>query len=151
MELMVYFDICSAMVGSSKPCELWPPMWTVLCGSLISGPHNMVKIPLFAWYYFWNMFLAWTCSPVQRLIIMRCQLMLFTYFQWGGRHRTFTAWEIQVGSLILVAKQVSPMEYLKYHIHMLYWNYCSYINLPVYELWCIMNVWTILGKQKLDR
>ena len=42
--------------------------------------------------------------------------MLFTYLQWGGRHGTFTAWEIQVGSLILVTKQVSPMEYLKYHM-----------------------------------
>jgi hypothetical protein len=41
MEL-VYFDICSAMVGSSKPCELWPPMSTVLCGSFISSSHNMV-------------------------------------------------------------------------------------------------------------
>jgi len=36
--------------------------------------------------------------------------MLYTYLQWGGRYSTFAAWEIQVGSRILVSKQVSSVE-----------------------------------------
>jgi len=43
--------------------------------------------------------------------------MLYTYLQWGGRYNTFAAWEIQVGSRILVSKQVSSVEFFVFHTY----------------------------------
>jgi hypothetical protein len=42
--------------------------------------------------------------------------MLSTCLQWGGRYSKFAAWEIQVGPLILISKQVSLVGYFKDYI-----------------------------------